>query len=118
MPTQEEHLARLLDLDGLVLAGLSRDAQSPPERLGGSGELVALAASTAEFLRAQRALLDDLQAKPNVEDAVLTLPNHHYLCRPLRHTPERFLFVLLDRNRANLALARLLLSQYEQSLAG
>lgn len=115
-PSLPDQLARLAELEGLLLLGLARDGE-PPERLAGTGDPAPVAASATAFLQAQRILLGRLASKGDLEDFVFSFSARLLICRPLRNTPSRYLFLLLDRARSNLALARLLLGQYEQALS-
>jgi hypothetical protein len=66
------------------------------------------AAGVTEVVRAERRALHALDLDDGVEDVVVTLGRQYHLIRPLRSTSGRelFLYLVLDRPRADLAAAR------------
>jgi hypothetical protein len=47
---------------------------------------------------------------------LITLGKQYHLIRPLRARPTLFFYVALDRQRANLAMARIALADVEKDL--
>ncbi|MEV7117591.1 hypothetical protein [Kitasatospora griseola] len=88
--------------------------------LGGSQQLdleVAAAANT-EVVRAKMRALAVLSIDDAIEDVLITLSTQYHLIRPLADSQgSLFLYVALDRSRANLALARHSLKRIESALA-
>ncbi|KJY35201.1 MULTISPECIES: hypothetical protein [unclassified Streptomyces] len=87
--------------------------------LGGGQQLdleVAAAANT-EVVRAKVRALAALSIDDVIEDILITLGTQYHLIRPLaRSHGSLFLYLALDRSRANLALARHGLKRIETSL--
>ena len=75
---------------------------------GGSTALnVELAgAGAADFLRAKRRVMDALGLKDTIEDVMITLGKQYHLIRFLGPDPTVFLYLVLDREGANLGMAR------------
>lgn len=77
--------------------------------LGGGRELdmeVASAGNT-EVIRAKVRTLESLRINDSIEDILITLGTQYHLIRLLDRGGHRlFLYLALDRSRANLALAR------------
>ena len=90
--------------------------------LGGGPELdlnVAAAGNT-EVVRAKMRTLELLNLHhEGIEDILITLNGQYHLIRPLtkKGSQGHFLYLALDRSRANLAMARLRLRQIEDTLA-
>ncbi|MFC1403515.1 MULTISPECIES: hypothetical protein [Streptacidiphilus] len=88
---------------------------------GGTGlDLSVAAAGNTEVVRAKLRTLEMLNLHhEGIEDILITLTSQYHLIRPLtkQGSQGHFLYLALDRNRANLALARLRLRQIEDNLA-
>ncbi len=88
--------------------------------LGGGKDLdlQIAAAGNTEVMKAKMRTMDSLQLKDAIEDILITLGSQYHVIRPLsgRSGQGLFLYVALDRNRANLALARHRLKQIEEKL--
>jgi predicted regulator of Ras-like GTPase activity (Roadblock/LC7/MglB family) len=77
-------------------------------------DLELAAAGNAEVVRAKTKIRDKLGIKDRIEDILLTLEDHYHLIRMVGS--NMFFYVVLQRNRANLAMARRDLSAIEKDL--
>ncbi|WP_344440670.1 hypothetical protein [Kitasatospora nipponensis] len=88
--------------------------------LGGGKELdLALAAAgNTDLVRAKLRAMEMLGLGGSIEDILVTLTGQYHLIRPLtsRTGAGLFLYLALDRNRANLAMARRRLQVVESEL--
>ncbi|MEV8632030.1 hypothetical protein AB0395_10270 [Streptosporangium sp. NPDC051023] len=88
--------------------------------LGGSKDLdlQIAAAGNTEVVRAKMRTMESLGIKDGIEDILITLTNQYHLIRPItgRNGKGLFLYLALDRTRANLALARHNLRGIEERL--
>ena len=78
------------------------------------------AAGNTEVVRAKMRTLESLRLNDSVEDILITLSTQYHLIRLLRNmegTHNLFLYLVLDRGKANLALARHHLKRIEGELA-
>ncbi|MGQ4617826.1 hypothetical protein [Nocardia sp. R7R-8] len=88
---------------------------------GGSSlfDLELAGALNTEVLRAKQRAIEGLQLNDAVEDILVTLGAQFHIIMPLKkiNDAEFFLYLVLDRSRANLALARHQLRRIEQVVA-
>ncbi|MFJ5226503.1 hypothetical protein [Streptomyces sp. NPDC088400] len=85
---------------------------------GGQGlDLEVAAAGNTEIVRAKVRTLATLDMDDAIEDILITLGKQYHLIRPLMSSHgSLFLYLALDRGRANLALARHNLKKVEAVL--
>jgi hypothetical protein len=57
-----------------------------------------------------------LGLKDSIDDILITLGKQYHLIRPLSTKDSLFMYLVLDRARGNLALARHALTEVEKSL--
>lgn len=96
----------LVDTDsGMVLAGD-----------GTALNLEVAAAGNTEVVRAKRKVADALKLNDHIEDILISLSKQYHMVRPLESNPKLFMYLVLDRSRSNLAMARHELRSFEKSL--
>lgn len=111
-------LDELVELAGAQCAALV-DSESGMI-LGQSGEALdieIIAAGNTEVVRSQLKSLKALGRESTIDDILITLSTQYDIMRPLKANPSIFLFVTLDKAKANLALARFRVSECEARLA-
>jgi predicted regulator of Ras-like GTPase activity (Roadblock/LC7/MglB family) len=77
-------------------------------------DLELAAAGNAEVVRAKKKIRDKLGLKDRIEDILITLQGQYHLIRMVGNS--MFLYVALDRQKSNLALARKDLEGIEKNL--
>lgn len=83
---------------------------------GGNLNLEVAAAGNSDVLRSKRRVADQLSLDDIIEDVLISLGKQYHIIRPLESNPALFLYVVLDRARANLAMARHELKSFEKTL--
>jgi len=83
---------------------------------GGPVNLELAAAGNTEVIRAKRKTMSALGLSGKIEDILITLSDQYHLLRPLAANDAMFIYVVIDRTKANLAMARHVLKNFETAL--
>jgi hypothetical protein len=117
MATVNDSLNQLLRVDGALCAALV-DSNSGM-MLGGVGtgvDLELAAAGNTEVVRSKMKTMKSLGLNDNIEDILITLGKQYHVIRPVQAKAGIFIYLVLDRAKANLALARRACQESEAGL--
>jgi hypothetical protein len=118
----ETALKEAMTIDGAVGASLvDWDSGMSLGALGGGKylDLDVAAAGNTEVIRAKMRTMESLRLDDTIDDILITLTKQYHLIRLLKSSRSDqglFLYLVLDRQKANLALARHQLRQIESEL--
>ena len=118
MANAKESLPKLLEIDGCLGACIvdSNSGMTLGSTGGGSVDLEVAAAGNTEVVRAKRKTMRALNLHDAIEDVLITLGKAYHLIRPLASNDALFIYLVLDKTKANLAMARHQLRQIEKDL--
>jgi hypothetical protein len=113
-----DSLAVLMQVDGALCAALV-DANSGMSlgKIGTGIDLDLAAAGNTEVVRAKMKTMKSLGLNDAIEDILITLGKQYHIIRPVAAKPGLFIYLVLDKAKSNLALARRNCQDVEQSLA-
>lgn len=111
-------LSKIQEIDGFVGAALGdlTSGMALAKIGGGSADLELAIAGNTEVVKIKRGLVARLKLDDSIEDILITLAKQYHLIRPLERNPNLFLYLMLDRSKANLAMARHELRAFEKGL--
>ncbi|MER7361196.1 hypothetical protein [Nonomuraea wenchangensis] len=121
MAGMDVSLKEMMTIDGAVGAAVvDYGSGMALGTLGGSKDLdlQVAAAGNTEVVKAKLRTMDSLGLKDSIEDVLITLGGQYHIIRPItgRGGKGLFLYLALDRARANLAMSRHQLRAIEEKL--
>ena len=118
MTTARDAIPRLLEIEGCSAACIvdSNSGMMLGAAGGGAMSLEIAAAGNTEVVRSKRKTMKALNLGDHIEDMLITLGKQYHLIRPLAANDALFIYLVLDKQRANLGMARYQLTQIEKDL--
>jgi len=117
MSNINESLQELMSLDG-AMGGCIVDYMSGMVlgMTGGGVDLELAAAGNSQVVKAKVATMKSLGIKGEIEDMLITLESQLHIIRPTASHEGLFIYLVLDKSKANLALARRKVQAVENTL--
>lgn len=113
-----QSLEELLQIDGaLAVAVVDSNSGMVLGKAGGGLDLDVAAAGNTEVVRAKMKTMKSLGLKDAIEDILITLTKQYHIIRPMAERPGVFIYVVLDKAKSSLALARLKTAEIESGLS-
>jgi hypothetical protein len=117
MSNVTESLEGLVELAGARYAALVDSTTGMVlGHAGESNELEIVAAANTEVVRAQLGSMATLKSGDAIDDIIITLSTHYDIVRPLAANPSIFLYLAMDKNKSNMALARFKVAECDGQL--
>ena len=106
-----------MTIDGALAAAVVDYRSGMCLAQAGSGMNLDLAAAgNTQVVQAKLKTVESLGLRKGIEDILITLVDQYHLIRLVPHIPGMFLYLVLDKNKGNLALARYKLTDIERTL--
>ncbi|MEM9807550.1 MAG: hypothetical protein AAF959_19980 [Cyanobacteria bacterium P01_D01_bin.56] len=123
MDNIKESIQSALSIDGTIGAalgdwgtGFSLGQASRNEQAFSTVKLEQAIALNAEVIKAKNRAREGLALAAPIEDILITLADQYHLIRMCETAEGVFFYLAMDREKANLGLARIKLRQIEQNL--
>ena len=119
MAKLKESLSKISDIEGFLGVSVVDSESGLMLHSEGGGAAINLelaAAGNTEVVRAKRKTIRSLGLNDEIEDILITLGRQYHLIRPLSQRDGLFVYLVLDKARGNLAMARYLLSDVEKAM--
>lgn len=118
MPNLTQSLESLMQIDGsLATAVVDSNSGMVLGKAGGGVDLDIAGAGNTEVVRAKLKTMKSLGLKDNIEDILITLGKQYHVIRPMAEKPGVFIYLVLDKAKSSLALARLKTAEIEAQMA-
>ncbi|RQO56203.1 hypothetical protein DBV14_11225 [Variovorax sp. KBW07] len=118
MANIKQSMDDLMTCDGALCAALVDSSSGMILGQIGSGvDLEVAAAGNTEVVRAKLRTMRDLGLNDVIEDILITLGKQYHIIRPMQKKEGLFVYLVLDKAKSNLALARRKTLDVEQGLA-
>lgn len=107
MANVKDSLTELMSIDGAQAVALVDYNSGMLLGDAGSGvDMEVAAAGNTEVIRAKLKTANSLKLNDTIEDILISLGKAYHILRPVASKPGLFFYVVLDRSKSNLALAR------------
>lgn len=117
----DSNLQECMEIDGAITVALVDHQSGMALATAGNSSALNLeiaAAGNTNVVRAKMQTIKDLALKDEIEDILITLSTQYHLIRPCASDSGKglFIYLVLDKARANLAMARFKLGKVEKAL--
>ena len=118
MPNIKESLDKIMSIDGAIGAAIV-DYQSGMTLGtigGGSLDMELAGAGNTEVVRAKKSVISQLGIEERIEDLLITLDDQYHMIRIFHENDNIFTYLVLNKEKSNLALARMQLQSVDKNL--
>lgn len=108
MANIEESLERVMSVEGAVGAALVDSSSGfVLGKVGDGVDMDAAGADGTAVVRAKSKTMKALNLDDMIEDILITKGEHYHIIRPVAREPDLFIYLILEKARSNLAIARM-----------
>ncbi|WP_395375575.1 hypothetical protein [Marinicella sp. W31] len=112
-----QSLEEILTIDGAKCTSLVDATSGMVLGEAGSGvDMELAAAGNSEVVKAKLNTMKSLELNDSIEDILITLGDQYHIIRPIGNQEGLFLYLVLDKSKSNLALARRKVQNIEANL--
>ena len=102
-----ESLDSLMTVSGAIVASVvDSNSGMMLGQAGGGINLELASAGNTEVVRAKLRTMEALKLNDKIDDILITLGKQYHIICPVNTSPGLFIYFVLDKSKANLALAR------------
>ena len=117
MATIKESIDTMLAIDGAMCVALVDSSSGMILGQGGAGvDLEVAAAGNTEVVRSKMKTMRALGLNDVIEDILITLGKQYHIIRPMARKEGLFIYLVLDKGKSNLAMARRKLADVERDI--
>ena len=112
-----QSLEELMQIDGAMAAAVvDSNSGMVLGKAGGGFDLDVAGAGNTEVVRAKLKTMKSLGLKDSIEDILITLGKQYHIIRPMTERAGVFVYLVLDKAKASLALARIKTAEVESGM--
>lgn len=112
-----QSLEELMQIDGAMAAAVvDSNSGMVLGKAGGGVDLDVAGAGNTEVVRAKLKTMKSLGLKDSIEDILITLGKQYHIIRPMAERTGVFVYLVLDKAKASLALARIKTAEIETGM--
>ena len=114
----KESLNKLQQIDGFIAAAVAHgeSGMSMGQITSAGFNIEVAVAANSQVVKAKLKAMTALKIGGGIEDILITLEDQYHLIRPMKKNPIVFIYLAVDRAKANLAMARFTLQSIEDEL--
>lgn len=117
MANINDSLATLQSIDGAMVSAVVDSASGMILGHAGTGlNIEVAAAGNTDVVRAKIKTMKALGLKESIEDILITLDSQFHIIRPMASKEGVFVYLILAKSKANLAMARIKVREVEAGL--
>jgi predicted regulator of Ras-like GTPase activity (Roadblock/LC7/MglB family) len=118
MASIQDSLDSIMDIDGAIGAALVdfKSGMTLGTIGGGDVDMELAGASNTEVVRSKKQVIEQLDLNDEIDDILITLGKQYHLIDIFSKNENVFTYVILDKDKANLALARMQIEQIDGDL--
>ncbi len=118
MASLTESISELLKIEGgIACAVVDANSGMVLGKEGNGVNLDVAAAGQTEVVRAKLKTMKALGIKDKIEDILITLNSQYHIIRPIAEKPGLFIYLVLDKAKSNLAMARYRVNEVEAAMS-